>query len=49
MIKLVLTFVSGAQKSLLADYISQNFASSQNLSKFSLSKFYAQFYLILNF
>ena len=38
MIKCVLTFVSGVQESVLADFISQNFALSQNLSKLSLSK-----------
>ena len=38
MIKRVLTFVSGVQESVLVDFISQNFASSQNLSKLSSSK-----------
>ena len=38
MIKCVLTFVSGVQESVLVDFISQNFAQSQNLSKLSLSK-----------
>ena len=38
MIKRVLTFVSGVQESVLVDFISQNFALSQNLSKLSSSK-----------
>ena len=38
MIKRVLTFVSGVQESVLLDFISQNFAFSQNLSKLSSSK-----------
>ena len=38
MSKRVLTFVSGVQESVLVDFISQNFASSQNLSKLSSSK-----------
>ena len=38
MIKRVLTFVSGVQESALVDFISQNFASSQNLSKLPSSK-----------
>ena len=38
MMKRLLTFVSDVQKSVLLDFISQNFALSQNLSKLSSSK-----------
>ena len=38
MMKRILTFVSDVQESVLQDFISQNFALSQNLSKLSSSK-----------
>ena len=38
MIKHVLTFVSGVQKSVLVDFISQILHKVKTLSKFSLSK-----------
>ena len=38
MMKRILTFVSGVQESVFLDFISQNFALSQNLSKLSSSK-----------
>ena len=39
MIKCVLTLVSGVQEFALVDFICQNFAWSQNLSKLSYQKF----------
>ena len=42
MIKRILTVVSGVHESVLVDFINQNFACSQNLSKLSLSKISSQ-------
>ena len=42
MIKRVLTFVSGVQKFVFVDFISQKFVQSQNLSKLSSSKISSQ-------